>query len=570
MSVWYLELDDEITDAVARLRAAKDDRVVFVVPAGSRIGTGRINFRLLAREAVARDLKIALVSGDAQVRALAASAGLPVYASVGDSERGAANEGPLRLDITEPPEDGTDPTATVTTAPGPGAGVRTAGSRPVRRPRSRRRKAAMAGGVLALIAVVGGGTVLTLYRSVPTASIRLALAPRALGPVALAITVSTSRPTDPEAGNVQGQLATAVVRDEAVVTATHELNLSNRARGTVVFTNTSQAPVPIPELTAVATPEGIRFLTQDAIQAIPPGATASVEVRAEQQGDAGNVGAGTITVIVEPAIAAQLGEGGGVTNPDPTKDGQTEATTVFGQDDYDRAVEELAAKLEARLAGAVPDVPEGVVAFPGTAQRIGDVEVGQPASAIVGVQGKQTTIAGSLAANVLTASEAQIQDVAQRMVAAAAAPDEVVPGAVITLGEPTVENGEARYGATGDALVYGLRVTEDALREQVRSKTIAEAQRILGEYGTATITLSPDWLPALPDDPNRIEIETGPPPAGATPAPMTSPQPSTGPTTSPAPSGASPASSIAPGVPASVAPAVSGAPGPSTAPVASA
>src|SRR6188472_3476703 len=176
MSVWYLELDDEITDAVARLRAAKDDRVVFVVPAGSRIGTGRINFRLLAREAVSRDLRIALVSADAQVRSLAASAGLPVYASVGESERGAANEGPLRLDVVDAPaEEGTDPTATITTAPGPGAGVRTAGSRPVRRPRSRRRKAAITGSVLALVAIVGGGTVLTLYRSVPTATIELAL-----------------------------------------------------------------------------------------------------------------------------------------------------------------------------------------------------------------------------------------------------------------------------------------------------------------------------------------------------------------------------------------------------------
>ena len=86
MSVWYLELDDEITDAVARLRAAKDDRVVFVVPPGSRIGTGRINFRLLAREAETRGLGIALVSGDAQVRALAASAGLPVFATVSESE----------------------------------------------------------------------------------------------------------------------------------------------------------------------------------------------------------------------------------------------------------------------------------------------------------------------------------------------------------------------------------------------------------------------------------------------------------------------------------------------------
>ena len=86
MSVWYLELDDEITDAVARLRAAKDDRVVLVVPPGSRIGTGRINFRLLAREAETRGLGIALVSGDAQVRALAASAGLAVFATVSESE----------------------------------------------------------------------------------------------------------------------------------------------------------------------------------------------------------------------------------------------------------------------------------------------------------------------------------------------------------------------------------------------------------------------------------------------------------------------------------------------------
>ena len=123
------------------------------------------------------------------------------------------------------------------------------------------------------------------------------------------------------------------------------------------------------------------------------------------------------------------------------------------------------------------------------------------------------------------------------MLATAALPDSVVPGAVITLGEPSVRDGVATYDASGDALVYGLRVTEDALREQVRSKTIAEAQRILGEFGTANITLSPDFLPALPDDPNRIEIETGPPPPGATPAPMSSPTPSSGPATSPAPSG---------------------------------
>ena len=56
MTIWYLDNDDEITDAVARLRGTDAEQVVFVVPPGSRIATGRINFKLLAREAAARDL----------------------------------------------------------------------------------------------------------------------------------------------------------------------------------------------------------------------------------------------------------------------------------------------------------------------------------------------------------------------------------------------------------------------------------------------------------------------------------------------------------------------------------
>lgn len=556
MSVWYLELDDEITDAVARLRAAKDDRVVFVVPAGSRIGTGRINFRLLAREAVSRDLRIALVSGDPQVRALAASAGLPTYASVGESERGAATEGPLKLDIVDGATEGADATATITTAPGPGSGIRTAGSRPVRRPRPRRQKAAMAVGALALVGVVGGGTLLALYRSVPTARITLALAPRALEPVPFAITVSVAQPTDPEAGTVQGQLVEVPVRGEATVTASNLLPLGDRARGNVTFTNASEVSVPIPDLTEVATADGVAFLTQDSILGVPPGGSATVEVRARQQGREGNVEAGTITVIVPEALRAQLGDGGGVTNQEPTKDGTTADTPVFSREDYDRAVAQLNGSLTTALRTAVPEPEEGVVAYPGTARQTGVVTVDQAPGTIVGTVGPETRITGSLTANVLTASEAQLRDVALHRLEAAAAPDALVPGPHIELGQPLIEGDRATYQATGTGVVYGLPVTLDALRELVRSKTKAEATAILDRYGTATIILSPDFLPALPDDPSRIEIHPEPPPPGATPVPMTSPTPS------PAP-GASASPEASGGVPASGAPSpdASGAPG---------
>ena len=44
MSIVYLEIDDEITGAISKLRAVRDGEAVIVVPPGSRIATSRINF----------------------------------------------------------------------------------------------------------------------------------------------------------------------------------------------------------------------------------------------------------------------------------------------------------------------------------------------------------------------------------------------------------------------------------------------------------------------------------------------------------------------------------------------
>src|SRR5918992_6306566 len=90
MTVCYIDVDDEITDAIGRIRAAEDKRMVVVLPPGSRISTSRINFRLLAREADRRDVTLAVVSGEPGVRALAISAGLPAHVSIEESEAALA------------------------------------------------------------------------------------------------------------------------------------------------------------------------------------------------------------------------------------------------------------------------------------------------------------------------------------------------------------------------------------------------------------------------------------------------------------------------------------------------
>jgi hypothetical protein len=88
VTICYLDPEDEITGAVARLRGVSDGEAVLVLPPGSRIATSRINFRLLAREAEQNGLLLVAVSDEPGVRALAISAGLPAYDSIAAAESG--------------------------------------------------------------------------------------------------------------------------------------------------------------------------------------------------------------------------------------------------------------------------------------------------------------------------------------------------------------------------------------------------------------------------------------------------------------------------------------------------
>ncbi len=119
MTIAYLDPDDEITSAVARLRASDEIRVVLVLPPGSRIATSRINFRLLAREAREHQRRLSIVSGEPSVRAVSISAGLPAYGSVADYEaalaetRAAGDTAAAASALTGAPATGTPPAGAV-------------------------------------------------------------------------------------------------------------------------------------------------------------------------------------------------------------------------------------------------------------------------------------------------------------------------------------------------------------------------------------------------------------------------------------------------------------------------
>ena len=147
MALFYLDIDDEITSAAARIRGTQDLVVVLVLPAGSRIATSRINFRLLAREAQQRSRRLSIVAPDASARALAATAGLPVYASTMEYESSLTERVDVGGEVAAPPTVAAAGAAVQPPAPAPDAGPAVAQARRLTPDELASRDAALAGGV---------------------------------------------------------------------------------------------------------------------------------------------------------------------------------------------------------------------------------------------------------------------------------------------------------------------------------------------------------------------------------------------------------------------------------------
>ncbi|MGH7691718.1 MAG: hypothetical protein ACREOA_03310 [Candidatus Dormibacteria bacterium] len=89
----YVEPSDEITDLIDRIRRAEEDRdLVFVVPPDGRVLRSPLDMRLLMQYTRGFQKRIAIVTGDPQIQALAIRTGFPTFASLARLEQGA----PLR------------------------------------------------------------------------------------------------------------------------------------------------------------------------------------------------------------------------------------------------------------------------------------------------------------------------------------------------------------------------------------------------------------------------------------------------------------------------------------------
>jgi hypothetical protein len=408
-------------------------------------------------------------------------------------------------------------------------------------------------GLLLAVGVVGGTAAAVGYVALPAATVTVAVSAVPVGPVSFTgVADPAAVAVDPATATIPATTISIPLSATGTFKATGKRVESSAANGQVRWTNCDPTDsYTIRKGTIVRTPSGVSFLTREDVflpVAIldPPQITCqsrTVDIRAQREGPAGNVAAGTITVIPGSLNSVVIR----VTNPAATSGGAREEFPQVTEADVAGATETLTAQLDVELAEVAadpPGVPAGATVYPETALRGEPVPSQQPAE-LVGTEVEAFELTLTAEGTVVAADPAPLEEIALARLAA-----EVPEGMVLRDGSEAVEIGPGivvgqtvEYPVSARAEAY-RPIEEAAVRELVKGKTPAEAEAALEPYGEAEVVVWPEWATTVTTFDARLEV-TVVPLAPASPVPAPTPAPTPAPATevpaTEAPESASPA-----------------------------
>ncbi len=543
-AILYLDVDDEITSAAGRMRVAPEGPVAIVLPHGSRLATSRINFRLLAREASERGRPLSIVAPDATARALAASAGLPVYGSVSEFES-AAVSGAGAVAPPDPSRGGAAPTvesvrqaqvpvselivtgAAIPGSPEPPEASRVAppwggGSIPVvgrrRGPRAPSMRTSVVLLVLAGLAVV---VAVGAYVLLPSATITISPRLEAVGPIRLEIVADPDATiVDPTTRVVPAQRLTLEVVVADSFPATGKRVETTTASGTVTFQNCDTGGSQTVGAGAlVATANGVGFSTKTGVRIsrakidIFNGLecmTKAVGVTAVTTGSQSNVDAGTITKIpagYDPLVLR-------VTNAAPTSGGSETEFPKILQADVDGALDALSAAASTEFVTRIADpveAPAGATVFDETA-KLGELVPTVAPATFVGQEVASFDLGLSATGTVIVVDTGPIRALAEtQLLGSIVIPDVLVADSVqITVGDPSIDGELVRFPVTAQALRVRT-LDAEALKAGILGLPVREARARLEADGVASVVVWPDWAISIPGMDGRVTLTIGDP-----------------------------------------------------------
>lgn len=103
MKTIYLEVDEEITSVIDKIKKTDDLEVALVIPKGAPLTQSIVNIKLLQKEAEALGKNISLVTADKVGRTLANQVGIPVYHRLSETKTPLQEETPDVSEFKSPP-----------------------------------------------------------------------------------------------------------------------------------------------------------------------------------------------------------------------------------------------------------------------------------------------------------------------------------------------------------------------------------------------------------------------------------------------------------------------------------
>ncbi len=478
---------------------------------GAAAGGAAAGGAAAAREAAGAGGPAAMAAAGGGIRARAGEGGGSIRegarASVRDGAGGAAMSGSGSTDVTREMSGGRRPLDATTGLPDRVVALN---------PRRRRPTGRIIAAVLVLLALVAGGV--AGYTVLPTATVTLEVRTVPVGPVHFPVhaDVSVVEP-DPVAGAIPAVSVDISLAASGTFKATGKRVEETSATGSVRWENCDPTQsYTIPGGTPVRTANGTAFQTREAVflpvailsAGSPPTITCqtrTIAIVAAKPGPAGNVPAGTISVVPGSYNSVVIR----VKNLSPTSGGTHDEFPKIQQKDVDAALAALDKLLDEQLAAAAqaPEgLPDGAIPYPPTATRGEEVPMVDVAG-LVGEETPQFDLSVIATGAVLAVDPSPIEAIGRtRLIGAVPAGHDLVAGSEqVTVGDGEAVSQEVTFQVTtsGDAVP---RIDEAKVREAVRGKTADEARAALANVGDATITLWPDWTRTITTLDLRLEV----------------------------------------------------------------
>lgn len=537
--VIYIDVEDDITAIIGKIKAAEHKIVALVPP--KRIGAiqSAVNLKLVHRAAEQADKRLVIISNNAALMALAGSAGIPVSKNL-QSKPELAEIPALDVD-DEDVIDGADlpvgehvATAekSVDDALSPAVGAAavaategTAKNTPVRS------KAPLAAAAANKVKVPNFDTFrkklfligvavflfvgLLVWALVFAPSARVIITARTTdAALSSKVTLGDSLSTDLKAGSIKSLTKSLKKNVSIPFTATGKKDVGEKASGTVTYTNADFDSVTIPAGTTLTSANsGLRYVTTSSVT-VPKGScsnvfnctpgTASGSVVAAESGTKYNSDSGSLS-----------GAGVSATFAGATSGGTTREVTVVSQEDVDKVSGDVATAdaSEAAKKELVAQFGAEYVILDATFKADKGEVKPSPAVDAEATDGKGTlsgTVSYSLTA--VAKSEAnkyldsyfaqQIDGRSNQKIYSNGIKD------VSFTNVGATEKGFSANIATNGKI--GPKIDEKALKEYAKGKRYGEIQTYIQQVDgvdSVDVKFAPFWVSKAPNDINKIKIE---------------------------------------------------------------